>query len=219
MASSSSAVCGAIHPTSAASYNRHPRSSSSASSTIVGGRSSTFSTRERLYSVRHRAAYMFQRCLLQCRTYNCTLVGILNICIFCVIFCVPAYMYPKVKRCELFNVTEGQLDSCLGAEKLFNGTSIKGMVPDQVYYQVAQSELDERTNNTVFKITFYSQAILGKFIPCILLVTFSGLLIHSLVVINRNNKVKLIKFQFFVCFSLCVINFSFDFVLKVIYIY
>lgn len=198
MASSSSAVCGAMHSTgAAAAYNRHPRSSSVASSTLaatnssIRGRSSTVSTRGRLLSARHRAAYMFQRCLLQCRTYNCTLVGILNICVFCVFFCIPAYMYPKVKRCELFNETDGQIDSCLG-----NITSI-GMTPDQIYYQVSQSDLNARTNNTVLKITFYSQAILGKFIPCILLVTFSALLIHSLVVINRNNKVSCLKSFFF----------------------
>lgn len=201
MASSSSAVCGAIHPTSAATYNRNPRSSSSASSTLAAGRSSlhgrpsTISTRERLLSIRHRAAYMFQRGLLQCRTYNCTLVGILVICIFCVIFCVPTYMYPKVKICELFNDTDGQYDTCIpGTTVLMR--SFNRTTADQIYYLVSQSDLDASTNNTVLKVTFYSQAILGKFIPCILLVTFSGLLIHSLVVINRNNKVLIILFPF-----------------------
>lgn len=190
LASSSSAVCGAIHPTSAAAYNRNPRSSSSASSTLASGRhgraSSTISVRERLQSARHRTAYVFQRCLLQCRTYNCTLVGILVICIFCVVFCVPAYMYPQVRRCELFTDLEVQYDSCMpgGGERSANST-----LDLIVYYQVLPSDLDVKTNNTVLKITFYSQAILGKFIPCILLVTFSALLIHSLVVINRNNKV------------------------------
>jgi hypothetical protein len=55
-------------------------------------------------------------------------------------------------------------------------------------YQIQQSDLDSSTNGLIFKITFYTQAILGKFIPCLLLVTFSSLLIHSLVVINRKNK-------------------------------
>jgi hypothetical protein len=35
--------------------------------------------------------YLFQRCLLQCRTYNFTLLGIFLVCIFCIVFCFPAY--------------------------------------------------------------------------------------------------------------------------------
>lgn len=196
LASSSSAVCGAIHQTSTG--YRNPRSSSTTSSMLAAttntrdrGSSSAVRARERLLSARSRMAYIFHRCLLQCRTYNCTLVGILNICIFCVLFCVPAYMFPSVKRFEYSNETLVELVSEPenAGRRLINKTTHRV----QYYYQVKQSELNERTNNIVFKITFYSQAILGKFIPCILLVTFSALLIHSLVVINRNNKVGLSK--------------------------
>lgn len=34
----------------------------------------------------------------------------------------------------------------------------------------------------------FSKAIFAKFIPCFLLVTFTSLLISSLIVINKNNK-------------------------------
>lgn len=185
-------MCGAIHPASV-SYNRNPRSSSSASSTFavnssVHGRGSSINARERLLSMRHRVSYMFHRCLLQCRTYNCTLVGILNICVFCIFFCVPAYLYPSVEIAECFNFTTGQHTI------VTNGTpEVVNRTKTWCAYTVTQSELNKKTNNTIFKVTFYTQAILGKFIPCILLVTFSGLLIHSLVVINQNNKVGVIE--------------------------
>ena len=37
-------------------------------------------------------------------------------------------------------------------------------------------------------IKLFSKAIFAKFIPCFLLVTFTSLLISSLIVINKNNK-------------------------------
>ena len=115
--------------------------------------------------------YVFRRCLLQCRTYGCTLFGIMNICMFCILFCFPAYIYPTVREIDLFNDT-----------KSANSTKSK------VYYYVDQSDLNIKTGGLIFKIMFYTQAIFGKFLPCLLLVTFSSILIRSLIIINRNNK-------------------------------
>lgn len=191
LASSSSAVCGAIHPVSASTHShsgrQNPRASSSASSNLayaVDAQSRHSSrlhslgvSRDCMRSLHARLSYALQRCLLQCRTYTSTLVGILCICVFCVVLCVPAYIYPSVKP-HVYSNESVVVNKTVTYRVLY-------------HYQVEQSDLNNRTNNTVFKVTFYTQAILAKFIPCILLVTFSSLLIHSLVVINQNNKVNM----------------------------
>lgn len=123
--------------------------------------------------------------MLQCRTYACTLACVLCICVFCVLFCVPAYVYPRVREYVYSNETVVEATTTLNNGTVVNSTSRNILY----YYLVEESELNVRTNNTVSTVMFYTQAILAKFIPCILLVTFSSLLIHSLVVINQNNKV------------------------------
>ena len=120
-------------------------------------------------------AYAFKRCLLACRTYTCTLVGILNICLFCVLFCFPAYLYPTVREMKVQNFSNESNHSS-------NKTDV------QTYFFVDQSDLNIKTNGFIFKVMFYTQAIFGKFVPCLLLTTFSSILIHSLFIINRNNK-------------------------------
>ncbi len=97
-------------------------------------------------------------------------------CLFCVVFCFPAYIYPTVKTKE-HNET---------VTDIFGGSNVTQVV--RYSYYVGASKLDEQTNGLIFKILFYTQAIFGKFLPCILLVTFSSLLVHSLIIINRNNK-------------------------------
>ena len=146
IASSSSAACG-IPNTNNSNKSKSNGSSRSKKSSITN---------------------IFQRCILQCRTYNCTLFGMLNICIFCILFCFPAYLYPAVR------------------EKFLEDSSAS--TQPIKYYIVDQSDLNIKTNGLISKIMFYSQAILGKFLPCLFLVTFSSLLIHSLVIINRNKK-------------------------------
>lgn len=128
--------------------------------------------------------YFFRRFLLRCRTYNFTLCGILNVCLFCIIFCSPAYMYPRV---EVFNDTSVfNLSLADPGQNLSHPENIK------YPYHLTNSDLDKQTDGLIFTIMFYTQAIFGKFLPCLLLVTFSSLLVHSLIIINRNNK-KLIK--------------------------
>lgn len=160
-------MCGAVHPSS--KPNNRTRSSLSTT------------TSSRIRSMGRCIGYFFHRCLLQCRTYNFTLLGILGICIFCILFCVPAYLYPSVyphTHLSNTNTTRNNTTNFTTSEN-----------SPVTFYKVDQSEWDKNSNGYIFKLTFYTQAILGKFIPCILLVTFSSLLIHSLVVINRKNKV------------------------------
>ena len=94
--------------------------------------------------------------LLRC--YNCTIFTIITIFIFCILICLPAYMYATVR------------------ENYLNDTSFNQTFK---YYYVDQSDLNKRTNNLIFELMFYSQAFLGKLIPCIFLVIFTSLLICS----------------------------------------
>ena len=87
--------------------------------------------------------------------------------------------------------------------KLDTNTNITHMI-----YHIGISDLEVASNGTVYQVMFYSQvsslvyiiffkffklnfickAIFAKFIPCFLLLTFTSLLISSLIVINKNNK-------------------------------
>ena len=90
--------------------------------------------------------------------------------------------------------------------KLDTNTNITHMI-----YHIGISDLEVASNVTVYQVMFYSQvsslkfillffktkffklnfickAIFAKFIPCFLLLTFTSLLISSLIVINKNNK-------------------------------
>nr|QVK45662.1 G protein-coupled receptor [Proales similis] len=124
-------------------------------------------------ALKTRLALVWQRFLVRCKSYNSVIVSMLLICLFCVVFCFPAYIYPEVKRRPL-NETDSVGNSSA------NETAY-------VHF-IGPSDLDELTNGFIFQAMFYSQAILAKFIPCILLVTFSSLLIKSLIIINRNKK-------------------------------
>jgi hypothetical protein len=115
------------------------------------------------------------RCLLFSKTYKSTIISMLFICIFCVLFCFPAYIYPTVRKTAI-NVT------------ITNSASQNVTTKTEYAYYIDPSDLDNDTNGLIFKIMFYSQAIFAKIVPCILLVTFSSLLIRSLVIINRNKR-------------------------------
>lgn len=78
--------------------------------------------------------------------------------------------------------------SCGSAYPQQSDYSNKTIIPYKLAYHVDEGDLNKKYKNLIFDILFYTQAILGKFLPCLLLVTFSSLLIHSLVIINRNNK-------------------------------
>ena len=130
-----------------------------------------------------KLSYAFQRCMLACRTYTCTLFGIINICLFCILFCFPAYLFPSVREKSFNNYNNNTISNLTN-----NNAEIKALEENQVYYIVENSDLDIKTNGLIFKVMFYTQAIFGKFLPCILLTTFSTIIIHSLVIINRNKK-------------------------------
>ena len=53
---------------------------------------------------------------------------------------------------------------------------------------VDQSDLNKQTNGLMFKMSFYGQALFAKIIPCILVVTFISMLIHSLLIVKRNKR-------------------------------
>ena len=92
-------------------------------------------------------------------------------------FCLPAYIYPQVVQVEY-----------MPKHNLDNLNLLTNNMTKQYIYLIGESHLSQLSNGTIYNSMFYTQAILGKLVPCLLLVTFSFLLIHSLVVINRNNK-------------------------------
>ena len=60
--------------------------------------------------------------------------------------------------------------------------------PEKKYFYLDESDLNFKTKGLMFKLVFYSQSIFGKFIPCILLVIFTSLLVHELIVKKRAEK-------------------------------
>ena len=114
------------------------------------------------------------------KTHKSTIISIIIIYLFCLIFCLPAYLYPTVREHTLDENADGNNSNHT------NRATIK-------FYVVDQSDLNIKTNGSIFKIMFYSQAFLGKFVPCLLLVVFSSLLLYTLIIINRNKKKLLSK--------------------------
>jgi hypothetical protein len=94
------------------------------------------------------------------------------------LICLPAYLYPQVTSAQ-WDPSDNQDN--LNISKNVNHTA-------QIYYLIDQSELATRSNGTLWKSMVYSQAILAKLVPCLLLTTFTALLINSLVLINKNKK-------------------------------
>jgi G protein-coupled receptor 139 len=93
--------------------------------------------------------------------------AIFLIFIFCLLFCMPTYFFPTIK---------------------FNHVNSTNSSKESIIYYVDQSYLNIITNGFVFKASFYGQAVFAKILPCILLVTFIYLLIHSLLIVKQNKK-------------------------------
>lgn len=99
---------------------------------------------------------------------------ILFIILVCVAFCFPIYLFPTVRSFVHNNMTSNET---------------------KIVYFVDQSELNVATNDLIFKLSFYSQAIFVKLIPCILLLVFISLLINDLYVIKKNRIEKFVSFK------------------------
>ena len=89
-----------------------------------------------LNSFRKNMAIKFENFMKKCRTYKYTVISIINICIFCVLFCIPSYMYPAIRA----------------KNKLDTNTNITHMI-----YHIGISDLEVASNGTVYQVMFYSQ--------------------------------------------------------------
>ena len=98
---------------------------------------------------------------------NKPVLALFLIIIFCLLFCMPTYFFPTIK---------------------FNYINSTNSSKESIIYYVDQSYLNIITNGFVFKASFYGQAVFAKILPCILLVTFIYLLIHSLLIVKKNQK-------------------------------
>jgi hypothetical protein len=99
-------------------------------------------------------------------SYKTCLKMIVIIGIFCLLFCSPAYFLYYVDK-EEFDITN---DSVI------------------YVYTLKETKLNQASNGNLFKFTFYLQSVLAKLLPCVSLVSFTMLLINSLVKINRNKR-------------------------------
>jgi hypothetical protein len=86
---------------------------------------------------------------------------------FCVLYCSPAYLYPAVIASYTKNSTNES---------------------HNLIFYVVESQLNKKTNNLIFMAMFYGQALFARILPIILVVTFISLLIHSLIIVNKNKK-------------------------------
>ena len=89
--------------------------------------------------------------------------------IFCLLFCIPTYMHPRISN-ETLN---------------YNNTN-------QTYFFIDYNYLNIKSNNLIFKIKFYLQAILGKIVPAFILGVFILLILRYLIVIE-NNKERIVS--------------------------
>ncbi len=94
------------------------------------------------------------------------------------LICLPAYLYPQVTSAQW---VPSDIQDNLNMSINLNHTA-------QIYYFIDQSELALRSNGTLWKSMVYSQAFLAKLVPCLLLTTFTLLLIKSLILINKNKR-------------------------------
>jgi hypothetical protein len=94
------------------------------------------------------------------------------IVIFCVLFCLPNYLYHQIRSSDQINND--------------TTTTITTKVP--ICYFIGQSDLNIASNDLIFTISFYSQAIIGKILPCCLLGIFISLIIYYLYMIQKNKN-------------------------------
>jgi hypothetical protein len=103
-----------------------------------------------------------------------TVFAILLVYLFCIILSIPCYLVSAIEEIDdQKNITNNSFKNTNSTRKLYNLT---------------KSNLDRRTNGLIFRLTFVIQAFLVKLIPCILLIIFSSLLIHSIHNASINNK-------------------------------
>lgn len=114
---------------------------------------------------------LWNRLISYLRTYKSTMVMMSLIILFCILFCSPSYTLFKVAEIQLNELVPNSVDNS-------NRT---------VYGQRDRFD-DPHDQDLLFKITLFSQAFCGKLIPCIILTTFTSLLIRSLIIINSNKK-------------------------------
>jgi hypothetical protein len=89
--------------------------------------------------------------------------------LFCGVLCIPTILYPTIKENSYVSNNESKR-----------------------YFYVDKSDLSIKSNGFVFELMFFSQAIVAKILPCILLVVYISLLINSLVLKKKNqNKLGL----------------------------
>lgn len=91
---------------------------------------------------------------------------------YCILICVPIYLVPVIRHDIYYNIT-----------------SENETIGEPVHvYLVDQSELNKSTNDLFFRLSFYTQAIFAKFIPCILLTIFIYSIIGIMSTIKKNKK-------------------------------
>jgi hypothetical protein len=88
----------------------------------------------------------------------------------CIFISIPSYLYPDILK--------------------QNSTS-----NDSFVYLIRQSDLNIQTENLIFKLSFYTQAIPAKIIPCCLLSIFIPLIIYNLVVFKKKKQRLLRKYS------------------------
>lgn len=86
--------------------------------------------------IRKRVVNAFQNCLKKCRTYNFTVISIVSIALFCVLFCVPSYLYPAIREKDYFD----------------SMTNLTHKI-----YHINRSNLEIASDGKVYQIMFYSQ--------------------------------------------------------------
>lgn len=109
-----------------------------------------------------------------------TIISILIVYLSCIVLCTPAYLLMKIQKVipiKDMNYTVWDNES----EIISNSES-------EQFYKLVETDLDERLNGLLYRITFISQAFCMQLIPCLLLVILSGLLIHSIKVGNILSK-------------------------------
>ena len=93
-----------------------------------------------------------------------TNLSILSVYIFCILLCSPVILQSKIIELD-----------CSTANLQNTSYNVTTKV-----YDLYESDIDIQTKGFIFKLIFFTQAIFFKIIPCILLIVFSCLLVHSI---------------------------------------
>ena len=93
---------------------------------------------------------------------------------FCIILSIPCYLVTAIEEIDYRNNATNT--------SFINNNSTRKL------YSLRKSNLDRHTKGLIFRLTFFIQAFLIKLTPCILLIIFSSLLIHSIHTASINKK-------------------------------